>query len=438
MEISKYQSGYYSLSIKISKKISKKASSALVFFSVLALICTSLLGAIFLNLVGSNSAVNFARADDKALTYQFYFWGQSNEAASQLTVFVQKDNMPVNSDKGFTDLQLSVKSGDSAAEVIDAPVDTYQGQVGTSADDQTAGNCAKLPGNNEDANTAGQSCVAKLIFTVQPGGQDMVKGKTYTVQIVGYKEYNATDFTKLGDGGTPVSNFTCTSQHCSTDVEPTNQVSNLMTITRSYKGVDDPQFLDPKGNNYGTPPTPCAYSADLADSDPKCVPCDYDNTILASDPDCVKPADNSDDDTPTVKSVKITNKSEISTATQGDTITLEAENVMSDGTTKTLSASAFESGYTVTSSVPEDTVSGNKVTFNHASPHVITVTSKTDSSITTSFTVQVSPAQVIDNEPIITKTASTAILTILAIMILALFGASAFAMNKAVRNWRNQ
>lgn len=75
-----------------------------------------------------------------------------------------------------------------------------------------------------------------------------------------------------------------------------------------------------------------------------------------------------------------------STATAGDTITVGAQAQDSGGT----DLGDVSSYLTVTSDVPEDVVSGNQVTFTHASPHTITVTYGT---LSTSFLVEVSPAK---------------------------------------------
>jgi hypothetical protein len=72
--------------------------------------------------------------------------------------------------------------------------------------------------------------------------------------------------------------------------------------------------------------------------------------------------------------------------TKGDTITVTATGKDADGT----STGDVSGDLLLTSSVASDTIDGNKVTFNHASPHRIRVT-HLPSGTTASITVQVSP-----------------------------------------------
>ena len=75
-----------------------------------------------------------------------------------------------------------------------------------------------------------------------------------------------------------------------------------------------------------------------------------------------------------------------STPTQGDTITITASGKDADG----VSTGDVSEDLSLTSSVATDTVDGNTVMFNHASPHTITAT-HVPTGTTASITVQVAP-----------------------------------------------
>lgn len=83
-----------------------------------------------------------------------------------------------------------------------------------------------------------------------------------------------------------------------------------------------------------------------------------------------------------------------STPAQGDTITVTATGKDADGT----STGDVSKDLRLSSSVDSDTISGNTVTFHHASPHTITVT-HLPTGTTASVTVQVSPMATVD-EPV--------------------------------------
>lgn len=74
---------------------------------------------------------------------------------------------------------------------------------------------------------------------------------------------------------------------------------------------------------------------------------------------------------------------------QGDTITITATGKDADDA----STGDVSDELTLTSSVDTDTIDGNTVRFNHASPHIITAT-HTPTGTTASITVEVSPAAV--------------------------------------------
>lgn len=78
--------------------------------------------------------------------------------------------------------------------------------------------------------------------------------------------------------------------------------------------------------------------------------------------------------------------------TKGDTITITATGKDADGT----STGDVSKELKLTSSVASDTVDGNRVTFNHASPHRITVT-HVPTGTTASITIQVSPKAGVDS-----------------------------------------
>ncbi len=74
------------------------------------------------------------------------------------------------------------------------------------------------------------------------------------------------------------------------------------------------------------------------------------------------------------------------TPTQGDTITITATGKDADG----MSTGDVSDELSLTSSVDTDTVDGNTVTFNHASPHTITAT-HVPTGTTAAITIQVTP-----------------------------------------------
>ncbi|MGA8987238.1 prenyltransferase/squalene oxidase repeat-containing protein [Aeromicrobium sp.] len=78
-----------------------------------------------------------------------------------------------------------------------------------------------------------------------------------------------------------------------------------------------------------------------------------------------------------------------STPTQGDTITITATGKDADGR----STGDVSDELRLTSSVETDTIDGNTVTFNHASPHTITAT-HVPTDTTSSVTIQVKPLTV--------------------------------------------
>jgi len=79
------------------------------------------------------------------------------------------------------------------------------------------------------------------------------------------------------------------------------------------------------------------------------------------------------------------------TPTQGDTVTVTATGADADGRSTGDVSGELE----LSSSVDTDTIDGNKVTFNHASPHTITAT-HVPTGTTATVTVQVSPASAVN------------------------------------------
>ncbi|MDR1448358.1 MAG: LPXTG cell wall anchor domain-containing protein, partial [Candidatus Ancillula sp.] len=82
-------------------------------------------------------------------------------------------------------------------------------------------------------------------------------------------------------------------------------------------------------------------------------------------------------------------------ANQNGTITIILHEKLHDG--KTVEAKLED--YKLTSSVDTDIIDNNTVTFPHASPHIITVSLKSNSALTTQVLVEVEPASVPDPNP---------------------------------------